>query len=78
MRTRLAILILLVVGVAAGDKKTTLKPTFRYEGRVYVIDSIKAHENGGMGVEISPLENGEWYLVQPQPEMGRRIHRQVK
>lgn len=78
MKTRIAILFLLVAGVATGDNKTDLKPTFRYEGKTYVIDSVKAHEAGAVSVEFSPSEDGKWYVFKPEPEMGRHIHHQVR
>lgn len=72
-----AALFLFAVGLIAGDK-TNLKPTFRYEGKTYVIDSVKAHEAGAMSVEFSPTEDGKWYVFKPEPEMGRHIHHQVR
>lgn len=72
-----AALFLFAVELIAGDK-TNLKPTFRYEGKTYVIDSIKAHEAGAMSVEFSPSEDGKWYVFKPEPEMGRHIHHQVR
>lgn len=51
---------------------------FKLNGNVYVVERVVAHQPGAAKVEIVSDEHGGWYEIKPEPEFGRRLHRQVK
>lgn len=72
---------IIALSVPTSSKDTEMRINhgeFEVEGQKFLVEKVIAHPFGGASVEFIPNERGGWYQVTQPPELGRRIHRQVR